>query len=304
MKAIKQKQNKHIKQGSDRAFNIALTIIVTLVLLVVLYPLIYVVSSSLSSGRAVSTGKVFLWPVEFSLAGYKIVFSTSSIWTGYANTILYTAVCTLMNMITTILAAYPLSRRSYQGKKVLDIFFLVTMFFSGGMIPHYILMSNMGLVNSRWGFIVMTGGISVYNMILMRTFFQSSIPNELLEAAKMDGITDFGYLMKVVIPLSKAIFGVIFLYYMVSHWNSYTTPLIYLNEARFQPLQIVMRKIISSSQLDATTVDEAVGGILYAANVDVMKYALIIVSAVPMLVIYPFLQKFFQKGVMVGALKG
>ena len=291
------------KLSSDRAFNTLLLIIVTTFLLLVLYPLIYIVSCSFSSGTAVTTGRVLLWPVDFSLVGYEIVFSHKAVWTGYANTIFYTVVGTILNLFLTILVAYPLARRNFQGKKFFDIYFMIPMFFGGGLIPTYILMSNLGLTDNRWVLIV-SGALNIYNMVLMRTYFQNSIPLELLESAKMDGVSDAGYLLRVVLPLSKAIISVITLYYVVAHWNSYFTGMIYLRNRDLFPLQLVLREILNASKIDSTMIQDAAVLAKLSGAADVMKFALIIVATVPMLVIYPFIQKFFEKGIMVGSVKG
>lgn len=299
-----KRTGKRKLRGSDRTFNTILMIIVTIIVLIVMYPLIYVVSASFSSGSAVSSGKVFLWPVELSLQGYKIIFAVKKVWTGYANSIFYAIICMLMSVIMTVMIAYPLSRREFQGKKFFDIFFLILMFVDGGMIPRYVLMNQLNLVNNRIGYILMAGGASIYNMVLMRTFFQTSIPKELFEAAKMDGISDLQYLIKIVLPLAKASLSVIALYALVGNWNSYMTPMIYLKDADLQPLPLVVRQIIASSRLDGTSLSVGAEDFKQAANADLMKYALIVVSAAPMLIIYPFVQKFFDKGVMMGSLKG
>ena len=291
-------------RGSDRTFDFILMVIVTLVILVVLYPIIYVVSSSLSSGSAVSSGRVILWPVDFSLEGYRIIFANQKVWTGYANSILYTVITTFTGVAMTVMIAYPLSRKDFGGKKFLDIYFLILMFFGGGMIPTYVLMTKLGVVNNRIGFMVMTGGASLYNMVLTRTYFQNSIPKELFEAAKMDGINDYQYLFKVALPLSKANLSVIALYALVAHWNSYMTPLIYLRDAHLHPLPLVVQEIMQSSRLDGSAISAGAEAIKQAANADLMKYALIVVTALPMILIYPFVLKFFEKGVMMGALKG
>lgn len=297
--------DKKVKAGmSDKMFDNCIKVILTLLLLVVLYPIIYVVSASFSSGSAITTGKVVLWPVEFCLTGYKIVFATKKIWSGYANSILFAVVGTFSNLIMNTLAAYPLARKTFWAKKYLNIYFLIPMFFGGGIIPQYIVASKLGLVNSRWGFLVLTGGISIYNMILIRTYFQSSIPGELFEAAKMDGITDFKYLISIVVPLSKPIFSVIMLYHLVGHWNSYMEPLIYLRDGELHTLQMVVKQIISKSNIAASELTDVAAMVEAASSVDVMKYALIVVATLPMLIIYPFILKFFEKGVMVGSLKG
>ena len=194
MTAVKNRRNKVKLCKEDKIMYAVVETLMVLLVLIVLYPLIYVLSSSFSSGAAVSAGKVILWPVDFSTTGYRIVFSYGLIWKAYGNTIIYTVVATAINLVLTTMAAYPLSRRNFQGKKYYMVLFMVTMFFSGGMIPNYILMTKLHLVNTRWA-IILSGGISIYNMIVMRTFFQNSIPSELLEAAKIDGISDIGYLL-------------------------------------------------------------------------------------------------------------
>ncbi|MDR1891421.1 MAG: carbohydrate ABC transporter permease [Oscillospiraceae bacterium] len=297
-------ESRHVKiTGSDRIFHGAVAVILTAFLLLVLYPLIYVLSSSFSSGNAVTSGRVMLWPVEFSLNGYQIVFANNSVWTGYMNTIFYTVVGTLINLSLTVLTAYPLSRKTFQGRKFFTIIFMIPMFFGGGLVPTYVLMSNLGLTNTRT-VILLSGAISIYNMVLMRTFFQNSIPNELLESAKIDGISDVGYLVRIVLPLSKAIISVITLYYVVGHWNSYFTPLIYLRSREFYPLQLILREILNASKVDATQIQDSAILAKLAGSADVMKYSLIVVATVPVLVIYPFIQKFFEKGVMIGSVKG
>lgn len=288
---------------SDNIFNGILLVLLGFFLLLVAYPLIFVLAASFSSGNAITSGKVFLWPVDFTLTGYEIVFSNAAVWRGYANTILYTLAGTLVNLVLTIMVAYPLSRKTFQGRKFFSMLFMIPMFVSGGMIPTYVLMSKLNLVNSRW-IMILSGAISIYNMVLMRTYFKNSIPEELLESAKMDGITDIGYLLKIVIPLSKSIISVIVLYYMVGHWNSYMTPLIYLQDPSKRPLQLILREILNASKVDLTQITDPAVIEKMAGMADVMKYALIVVSTVPMLVLYPFVQKFFSKGVMIGSLKG
>lgn len=300
----KQSKNSHIALSrSDRVLNWIFTVILCLVIVLILYPLIYVVSSSFSSGTAVTSGKVVLWPVDFSTLGYEIVFKYKAVWTGYLNTIIYTVVGTTINVCLTTLAAYPLSRRNFQGRKICTVLFMIPMFFSGGLIPNYILMTKLHLTNTRWA-VILSGAISIYNLIIMRTFFQNSIPNDLLEASKIDGITDIGYLFRIVIPLSKSIFAVITLYYAVAHWNSYFNALMFIRDRDLYPLQLVLRDILNASKIDLSQIQDAKLLAQMIGISDVMKYALIIVSTVPILVAYPFAQKFFEKGVMIGSVKG
>lgn len=287
----------------DRIMEAVTKTILILLVIIICYPCIYVLSSSFSSGKAVSSGKVLLWPVDFSTLGYEIVFSYKLVWTGYKNTLIYTFVGTALNVFLTVLTAYPLSRKNFQGRKFYMFFFMFTMFFSGGIIPSYILMSKLGLTNTRWA-VILSGSISVYNMIIMRTYFQNSIPNDLFEAARIDGISDIGYLLKVVIPLSKAIFAVITLYYAVAHWNAYFNAMLYTRARELYPLQLVIQGILGASNIDITQVSDAnlLAQMQYAS--DLIKYSLIVVAAAPVMIAYPFFSKFFEKGVMIGSVKG
>lgn len=298
------KKVKKLNNGmSDRAFNILLTVIATIWLVIVAYPCIYIVSSSFSSGNAVSSGRVILWPVEFCLTGYELVFKYKMVWTGYANTILYAVLGTLLHLAMTISGAYPLSRRNYQGKSMVQKFLTVSMLFGGGLIPTYILVSNLGLVDTRV-YMIISGAVSISHIIIMRTFFQSNIPYELLESAKVDGITDAGFLFKIILPLSKASISVILLYALVGKWNDYFTPMIYLRNRNLYPLQLVVREILSQTSVNTSEVTDPEVMEKMAAAADLMKYSLIIVSTLPMLILYPCVQKFFQKGVMIGSIKG
>ena len=292
------------KRGmSDKTFNAIVMAIMISFLVIVLYPLIYVVSSSFSSGTAVTTGRVLLWPVDFSVEGYKIVFSNKQVWVGYANTVFYTLTASLFGLISIIMTAYPLSRKGFQWRDFYAWYFIIPMYIGGGIIPTYIWMTDLGLVNTRL-FMIICSAVGMSNVILMRTYFQSSIPNELLESAKMDGISDIQYLLKIVLPLSKAVISVVSLYLIVGEWNSYFTGMIYLRDESKWPLQIVLRQILNTSTMNAQNVQDASLLAEMSAQADVMKYALIVVSAVPMLILYPFVQKFFEKGVMIGSVKG
>ena len=296
-------KNKTKNSMSDRTFNTILTVIATLWLLIVAYPCIYVISSSFSSGDAVTNGQVLLWPVDFSVAGYELVLKYKLVWSGYANTIMYAGIGTIFHLALTICGAYPMSRKDYQGKGFIQKFLTISMLFGGGLIPTYILVSNLGLVDTRT-FMIISGGVSISHILLMRTFIQSNIPYELLESAKMDGVSDYGFLFKFVLPLSKASLAVIMLYALVGKWNDYFGPMIYLRDRTKFPLQLVVREIMNAARVDTTSITDASVLEKITQGVDVMKYALIIVSTLPMLILYPCLQKFFEKGVMVGTLKG
>ena len=288
---------------SDKVFYTISDIFLALLLLLVAYPLIYVLSASFSSGNAVSAGRVVLWPVDFSLEGYKAVFNKSDIWPAYLNTILYTVVGTFINVAMVMIAAYPLSRSDLKGRNVVMVLFTFTMFFGGGMIPFYILLTQLHMIDTFWVMVV-PGALSVYNMIIARTFIQSSIPGELFEAASIDGCSDTRYFFEILLPLSKAIIAVLALFSAVGHWNSYFNAMMYLNTRSKMPLQIVLREILIMNQIDYSTVGDP-ELILKMGNLgDVLKYALIVVSTVPILCVYPFVQKYFVKGVMIGSIKG
>ena len=288
---------------SDRIFYTVVNLVVGILGLIVLYPLIYILSSSFSSPSAVAAGKVVLFPVDFSLRGYKAVFDYQAVYTGYRNTIFYTVVGTAINIALTMIAAYPLARRSLPGKGFFTFLFTFTMMFSGGMIPNYILMKELKIINTAWC-MLLPGAISAYNLIVTRTFIQNSIPEELLEAAQIDGCNDTQFFFLFILPLSKAVMAVITLYYAVSHWNAYFSAFLYLNNRDLYPLQIYLREILIMNSVDTemvmdTQMQEAMQGMA-----DLLKYSLIVVSTAPILCIYPFLQRYFIKGVMIGSLKG
>ena len=287
----------------DRIYYAAVGIIVTVFLFAVLYPLIYIISSSFSSGTAVSTGKVILWPVDFSLEGYKSVFSNKDILVGYRNTIFYTIAGTFFDVCITLIAAYPLSRRDFVGRNFFSFFFSFTMMFSGGIVPSYLLLKDLHMLNTAWS-ILLPGALSVYNMLVVKTFMQTSIPPDLLEAAQIDGCSDTKYFFKILLPLSKASIAVISLFYAVGHWNSYFNALMYLNDRELIPLQLVLREILINNKMDADMVTDPALLEAKAGMADLLKYSLMVVSSVPILCIYPFVQKYFVKGVMVGSVKG
>ncbi len=299
LSAVTQKQS-----AGDKIFIAVVYSLLTVTLLIVLYPLMYIVSSSFSSTSAVMGGKVWLYPVDFSLSGYKAIFENKDILTGYVNTVIYTVVGTLLNIVMTVCAAYPLSRKDFGARKGLMFFFTFTMFFSGGIIPSYMLLNSLGMLNTRAAMILPTA-LSVWNVIITRTFFESNIPDELLEAARLDGCSDFKFLIRIVVPLSGAVIAVITLFYAVGHWNAFFNALLYLTNKKLYPLQVFLRDILILNSIDAGMVSidikelEAKEGLK-----ELLKYSLIIVSSVPVLCIYPFIQKFFVKGVMIGSLKG
>lgn len=298
------KRNKKIELSrDDKIFYTAVNIVLTLITIVVLYPLIYVLSASFSSGRAILSGKVWLYPVDFSLEGYQEVFKNQNIWIGYGNTIFYTVVATALNVFFTMVAAYPLSRRNLPGKNAIMMIFTFTMFFNGGMIPNYMLMKNLHIINTR-AVMIIPGLISVYNLIIARTFIQSSIPYELYEACQVDGATNTRFFFQMVLPLSKAVLAVLALYYAVGHWNAYFNALLYLSDRRMYPLQLFLREILVANTMNEST---GIDPELLAAKQgmsDLLKYCLIVVATVPILCVYPFIQKYFATGVMIGSIKG
>jgi len=296
---------KRTRIRDDVGFNIVNYTILTVILLIVAYPLIYIVSASFSSTAAVMANRVWLWPVEPSLKGYEAVFNNKDILTGFGNSIFYTLAGTFVNLVVTLAAAYPLSRRDLRPRNFIMLVFSFTMFFAGGMIPSYLLVSNLGMLNTRWS-VILPGALNVYNMIIARQFFASNIPTELLEASQLDGCSDFQFILRVVVPLSGAIVAVLGLFFAVGHWNAYFSALLYIGDRKKYPLQVFLREILIQNTIDASMTgsvsleDEVVKQGLE----DLLKYSLIIVASVPVLIIYPFVQKYFVKGVMIGSIKG
>lgn len=269
----------------------------------VLYPLIYVVSCSFSDAKALVQGKVFFWPIKPGLDGYKAVFNYSKVWQGYKNTIVYTVVGTLIGTVVTLIGAYVLSRREFPVRSLLTKVFMVTMFFSGGTIPTYLLLKQMNMLNTIWA-IVLPGACNVFLVIIGRTFIQSSIPEELYEATCLDGGDYIKYFMKVVVPLAKPIIAVITLNFALTHWNSYYSALLYLSDSNKYPLQIILRQILVQNTVDLSNMTNVTNAMQSQYLSELLKYALIVVSSLPLLCIYPFIQKYFIKGVMIGSVKG
>lgn len=282
-------------------YSIVYTVLI-LLLIVVLYPLIYIVSASFSSPNAVSTGKVILFPVDFSLEGYKEVMKYSDVWIGYRNTILYTAAGTVLNVVLTMLTGFGLSRKGLPGRKFITFLFTFTMLFSGGLVPTYLVMNRLNLINTPFA-MIFPGAINITNMIIARTFI-SSIPDDLEEAAMIDGCSHARYFFEMVVPLSKAIIAVLMLYYAVGHWNAYFNALIYLSNRALYPLQLFLREILVLNTAGADTIMDPELEEKMRGMAELLKYALIVVSTAPILCAYPFAQKYFTKGVMVGSLKG
>ncbi|MCL2831557.1 MAG: carbohydrate ABC transporter permease [Treponema sp.] len=287
----------------DKIFYSIILVFLTLFFMIVLYPCVFILSASISSSSAVQSGKVVLWPVGFNLEGYRTVFNTSVVWIGFANSLFYTVVSTCVSVVMTLTTSYCLSRSDMPGRNFFMLMFTFTMFFGGGLIPFYMLVRNLGLLNTRWVLIV-TGALWVYNMIIAKTFIQHNIPSEMLDAAKIDGCSDIYYFIRIVIPLSTAIIAVLILFYAVGNWNSYFAAMIYLNNRNLYPLTIFLREILMASQIDPSTVSDPELQMRVADAAAVIKYSLIVVTVVPVLIVYPFVQKYFVKGIMIGSIKG
>ena len=301
------KQGFHqIKGRDDRIINAVACFVCGFVLLLTLYPLVYVLSASFSDPVSVTRGELLLLPIKPTLEGYATILDYSPIWVGYRNTIFYTIVGTGVNLLCTIPCAYALSRKDLYGRNVLMFLFTFTMFFSGGLIPTYLMMKKLGMINTIWAMLV-PGAVSAYNLIIARTFYANSIPKELGEAAMIDGCSNTKMFLRIMLPMSMPMVAVIMLYYAVGHWNSYFNALIYLSRAELYPLQLYLRNILlQDMMLDMLSGDsEAMEAMIRRLQLkESMQYGIVVVSSLPILIIYPFLQKYFAKGVMMGAIKG
>lgn len=287
---------------SERIFEILVIALGVLVFILTLYPLYFIVIASLSEPGYILGGQVWLWPKGFNVDGYQEIFNDARIWTGYRNTLITVALGTLLSMAVTIPCAYALSRRDFKARRGLMLFFIFTMYFGGGLIPTYITITRtLGMGNSLWVMII-PFCLNVYNMIVCRSFFETTIPLELLESARLDGCGNTRFFISIVLPLSKAIISVITLYYIVMRWNDYFTPLIYIRDPSLKPLQIILRDILLMNESMQGANNYASSEALRLA--ELIKYSSIIVSTLPVLILYPFLQKYFEKGVMLGAIKG
>ncbi len=287
----------------DRIFLIINYTFLIFITLVILYPLIFVVSSSFSSPQAVTTGKVWLFPVEFSLIGYTTVFKNPSVLLGYWNSIKLTVLGTSVNVLLTVMLAYPLSVKTFAGRKLFTGIITFTMLFNGGLVPTFILINRLHLYNTVWA-LILPSVVSIYNVIIARTYFQNSIPYDLYESATIDGCSDIRYILSILLPLAKPILAVLVMYYAVGHWNSYFSALIYLKDKDKFPLQVILRSLIIVPQEDQSSMVDVDKVLMRQGLNNLMKYSLIVVASLPMLVLYPFIQKHFVKGVMIGALKG
>lgn len=291
----------------DKAFNAVNTFFLILILILCAYPLWFVIIASVSNPDIVAKGEVVLWPRGFTLDGYQAVFRNDDILRGYRNTIFYTVLGTLLDLVVTLPAAYALSRNDFVGRGVVMVFFMVTMFFSGGMIPGYLVVEQLGLLNTPW-ILILLGAASVFNIIICRTFFANSIPNELQDAAEIDGCSNFQLFTRIILPLSKPIIAVVVLFCAVSHWNSYFSAMLYVTKADLQPLQLVLQDILINSDLMAKMLDNQAIDPTQMAQLEhtkqLVRYSVIIVSSLPVMCLYPLVQKYFVKGIMIGSVKG
>ncbi|WP_223837216.1 carbohydrate ABC transporter permease [Paenibacillus oceani] len=291
---------------SDRVFNFINKLFLLGVLIAVLYPIIYVISASISDPVYVNQGKMWLFPRGITFEGYQRVFQNPEIWSGYRNTVLYTLGGTFINLLFTVPAAYALSRKDLLGRGPMMGLIVFTMFFGGGLVPTFLLVSELGMLNTVWA-LVIPNTVAVYNLIICRTFFQMNIPRELQESAEIDGCSNTMLFIKIVLPLSAPIIAVMALYYGVAHWNSYFSAIIYLKDRSLYPLQLILREILVQNQMsDAMlmTGDDMEAMAKQARIADIIKYAVMIVSSLPIIIVYPFMQRFFMKGVLIGSVKG
>jgi len=288
--------------GGDKAFSISVYVVITLIAAVSIYPILYVLSMSLSDPKAAAAGQVFLWPVGFSFAAYERVFMNKQIWNAFYNSFWYTGVGTLFMVVATIMAAYPLSRPVFFAKKFFNAMFVFTMFFWGGLIPFFQVVRSTGLYGSRWALVV-PYLIETWNMVICRTFFQA-IPESLYESAKIEGANEFDLLTRITLPLSKQIIAVLALYYGISNWNGWFAAILFLSNSKLHPLQVFLKRVLTEANSADAMMAYANIGTDQMLSLMQVKYAIIIVASIPIIALYPFLQKYFEKGVMIGSLKG
>lgn len=286
----------------DRVFMVFIYTVLSVMLIIVLYPLLHILAASFSSTQAVISGKVTIFPVEPTLLAYKTILLNNQVLTGFGNTIFYTVVGTFIQVTLTILIAFPLSRKEFVGRKILMMVIVFTMFFEGGLIPTYLIVKELGMLDTRWA-LIFPKAMGVWQVIIAVTFFKTTIPNELYESAQLDGCRDTGFIWRVVLPLAKPIIAVLVIMYAVVNWNSYFDALIYLQSPDLFPLQLVLRNILVLNQMNTLSPSVAHKMIELQGLSDLLKYALIVVSSVPILLLYPFIQKYFVKGMMIGSLK-
>lgn len=302
MKKNNSSKIKLYQTPADKVLTAAVWILMILITVVILIPVIFIIASSFSSPKAVSAGKVFLWPVDFSLVGYQVIFQSPNILKAFFNSVSYTVVGTIVSVSLTLLAGYPLSRRDLKIRGPVMFLFTVTMFFNGGMIPTYLVVSKLHLIDSFWA-MILPSAMGVWNVILIKTYIQSSIPDEIFESAALDGCSDWKYFINMVIPLSKPIIAVMVLLYAVGKWNDFFSALLYLNDVNKQPLQLLLRNVLVTNDSGSLAMNLAQQMSRQELKTQ-LQYSLIIVSSVPVMILYPFIQKYFVKGIMMGSIKG
>lgn len=301
-KTMKGKKVKLYQSPADKVLMALTWILLIFVLVMLLVPILFILASSFSSPSAVSAGKVLLWPVDFSLVGYEVIFQSPNIIQAFINSVEYTVVGTIVSVSLTLLAGYPLARKDLKIRKYVMFLFTVTMFFSGGMIPTYLVVSKLGLIDSFWA-MILPSAMGVWNVILIKTYIQSSIPNEIFESAAIDGCSDWKYFLHMVIPLSKPIIAVMVLLYAVGKWNDFFSGLLYLNDTAKQPLQLLLRNVLVTN--DSGSLSMSLAQQMNRQELKTqLQYSLIIVSSLPVMILYPFIQKYFVQGIMVGSIKG
>ena len=302
-KYVAAKKVKVKKGWRDSVFYAICGTILTMALIIVLFPMLNILSSAFSDPTAVSAGKVWFWPVDFSLESFKNVLKFDSVWIGYKNTIIYTVGGTVMNVMITLFCAYPLAQSRFAGRKFMSKMLLITMLFGGGMIPNYLLVRDLGLLNTRWA-VLLPGLMSAYNVIITKTYIQTNISGELDDAARIDGCSPIQYFFRFILPLSKSIIAIITMYYAVGHWNSYFGAFLYLDNKELYPLQLFLREILLQTQLDASAFDDPEMAFQLKSQAEALKYSVIVIATAPLMCVYPLVQKHFVKGVMIGSVKG
>ncbi|AIQ11660.1 carbohydrate ABC transporter permease [Paenibacillus durus] len=290
------------KLKSDIAFDVVNFIVLGGFTLMILYPLYFIVIASISDPNQIYVGNVWLWPKEITFDGYRRIFSDNTIWIGYRNSLLYAALAAVISSVLTVMAAYPLSRKDLYGRNVFMMIFVVTLFFNGGIIPTYLLVKNLHMINTIWA-VVLPGAVDAFAIIIARTFFQS-LPDELREAAAIDGCTNLRYIWSVVVPLSKPIIAVLVLLAVVRQWNGFFDALIYVNDSSLYPLQLILRNILIQNQPSGDMLTDITTLVAQQKVTELIKFGVIIVAALPLLTLYPLLQRYFVKGVMIGSVKG
>lgn len=300
-----QQQSKVSQTRTDKVFGFFNCVFIIFITVITLYPLVYVLSASISSPASVTSGRMWLWPVDITWEGYQRIMKNSEIWLGYKNTIIYTVIQIAVSLFTTLPAAYALTVKPLPGRKIFVFLFSVTMFFSGGMIPLYVICRNLGIVNTMWA-VILPSATSMWYIILTRTFYQSTIPHELEEASEIDGCSPFGTFIRIVLPLSGAIIAVMALYFGVARWNSYFGEMIFFRDRALYSLQLFLREILIVAEFSEENTNNA-DAITMAEQIrisSIIKYATMIVATIPLIAVYPFIQRYFVKGVMIGSIKG